>query len=497
VKRYLAIPGALLLTAAFIRSAVNLEWDATSVALAIAGGAVVTVAAAWNRRDVIEWLRDPRGVFAVTTGIAVALFVAALVMLNIVVWYNPWSVDLTASGRNEVTAETRAILARLDEPVVLRQFGPTPLTDQLLRSFARESRLLRVEVADVERDRQQTLEYGIGRSGTVVVVAGNTFRKVEEPNEQALITAIVQATSDVQRTVCFVTGRGERGLQDTGAGGLNTLRAILEGSNYEPQAISLLEGDVPAECAAVVVAGARQGYTPDEISRLAKSADSRGRIAILLEPDPAPSFAGIIGPRGIEPGAGRILDASGAGSGLGLGPTAPFAIVYPDHPVTRGFGAATFYEGARPLRVHDRPEHGGKPSRLAETSPRSFATAREESIIGFDESTDQRGPLTLAAAVAFKTGRSGEDEARIAVFGDSDFIANSGIRFSNNREFFLRTLAWLLGEQEATFVSVANRENRRILLPQRTLVWMYVVNLGLLPLIPLIAGVVVYVRSRR
>ena len=504
MKRYLVIPGAFLLIAAFVRYAVNVEWDSTSVTLAMTGAAIVALAAIWNRREVGEWLHDPRGVFAVTTGIAVALVVAAVVVLNIAVAYHPWSVDLTASGRNEVTAETRAILARLDQPVVLRQFGPTPRMDQLLRSFARESRRLRLEVADLDRDRQQTAQYGVARPGTVVVLAprdgtgqtGEAFRKIDEPNEQALITAIVQATSDTQRVVCFLAGHGERRLEDTSAVGISTLRVILEASNYRPQSVSLLEGDVPSECEALVITGAKQPYSSTESERLTKYTDGKGRLAILLEPDPSPSFVDILRPRGIEPGAGRILDASGAGSGLGLGATAPFAMVYHDHPVTRGFGAATFYEGARPLVVHDEAEYGGRPSALAQTSPRSFATTRQEQIIGFEEERDQRGPLTLAAVTSFKTGRF-EDEARLAVFGDSDFVANSGIRFNSNRELFLRTLAWLLGEQEAAFVSVEDRENRRILLPRRTMVWMYVVNLGVLPLIPLLAGIVVYVRSRR
>lgn len=496
MKRYLAIPGALLLITAFIRSAVNVEWDTTSIALALAGALIVAVTVVWNRQDVVDWVRDPRGVFAVTTGISVALFVAAIVMLNIAVWYNPWSVDLTASGRNEVTDETKAILARLDEPVVLRQFGRTPMLDQLLRSLERESRQLRVEVADPVRDRQQAIDYGVTASGQVVVVAGEKFRKIEEPNEPALVTAILQVTGDEPRVVCFATGHGERGLQDRGAGGLDALRTALEAANYQPQPVSLLEGHVPQECGALVVAGPRQAFLPNEVERLTAYTDRRGRLAVLLEPDPAPAFGELLGPRGIEPGAGRILDASGAGSGLGLGSTAPLALSYPDHPVTRGFASATFYEGARPLTVLAQPEVGGKPTAIAETSPRSFATTRTDAIIGFDEARDRRGPLTLAAATTLKAGRLPGEETRLVVFGDSDFVSN-GSRWAPNREFFLRALAWLLGEQEATIVAVDNRENRRILLTERMRAWMYIVNLGVLPLIPLVAGVVVYLRSRR
>jgi ABC-type uncharacterized transport system involved in gliding motility auxiliary subunit len=497
VKRYLAIPGSLLLITAFIRSAVNVEWDRSGLALALAGAAILAVTAVWNRREVVEWMRDPRGVFAVTTGVSVAVFVAAIVLLNIAAWYRPWSVDLTASGRNQVTDETRAILARLDQPVVLKQFGDVPKIDQLLRSFARESRTLRVEMADPEKARQDSLQYGVTAPGQVVILAGGKFRRVAEPNEQALITAILQVTNEQPRVVCFVTGHGERGLEDKGATGLDSLRETLEASNYTPQQVSLLEGDVPAACQAVIVAGARQDLLPDEQARLTAYADKFGHLGLLLDPDPAPGFEWLVKPRGIEPGPGRILDASGTGQSMGLGAGAPFAVRYRDHPITRGFGLPTFYDGARPLLVNEMPEYGGFPISLAESSEKSFSSTRTDQIIGFDKATDRVGPLTLAAATTIRASRLPGEETRIVVFGDSDFVSNAARGYQANREIFLRSLAWLLGEQEATIVSVDSRENRRILLTRRTQAVMYIVNLGVLPLIPLLAGIVVYVRSRR
>jgi hypothetical protein len=92
----------------------------------------------------------------------------------------------------------------------------------------------------------------------------------------------------------------------------------------------------------------------------------------------------VLRPRGIDPGEGIILDASGQGSAVGLGPRSPVALTYPDHPATRGFALFTTYEGARPLRVVEQPEYGGKPTALAQTSPRSFATTRTDAIIAFD-----------------------------------------------------------------------------------------------------------------
>jgi ABC-type uncharacterized transport system involved in gliding motility auxiliary subunit len=499
MTRYLGVPGALLLTAAFVRAAAAVHWDAVSLALAGAGLLIVAVAVASNWNDVIEWLRDPRGVFAVTTGVSVAVFLAALVMVNIAVWYHPWSADLTSSGRNEVSADTRRILQRLRQPVALRQFGraPDPRVEQMLRGFERETPRLRVEFADVDREREQATRFNILKLGTVVVVSGDKFRKVEEANEQSLLTAVLQVTATQDRIVCFVTGHGERGIEDSGPTGLATLKATLEASNYQTDRVSLLEGDVPSRCAVVIIAGPRGDYAEAELQRLSAYASADGRVAVLLEPDPAPSLGQWLQPRGIQPAAGEIVDSSGAGQSVGGGPRTPLAVRYLDHPITRGFEIATMYDGARPLRVLERAEYGGKPVALAQTGARSFATTASDAVPAFDQSRDTVGPLTLAAATAIHPAGRDDKGLRLVVFGDADFISNAFLRRQGNRDLFLRSLAWLLGEQEATVVAVDARENRRIELTERMRAVMYAVNLGLLPLLPIAAGVVMFLRSRR
>ena len=128
------------------------------------------------------------------------------------------------------------------------------------------------------------------------------------------------------------------------------------------------------QCAAVVIAGPRQPYEQAEMDRLRTYGERWGRVAVLLEPDPAPSFAEWLRPRGIEPLPGTIVDTSNAGRTVGSGPRSPLAVRYLDHPTTQGFEIATLYDGARPLRVIEMPEFGGKPTALAQTGRESFAT---------------------------------------------------------------------------------------------------------------------------
>lgn len=499
MKRFLVIPGALLLTVAFVRAATSARWDDVGIALALAGVAIVLIATIWNRRDVVEWIRDPRGVFAVTTGVSVAMLVALLVMVNIAAWYHPWSVDLTAAGRNRVSTATQLLLDRLPADVWLQQFGRTsdPMVDQLLQGFARAGRHVRVEFVDVDRDRDRATRYGVVKLGTVVVVAGEKFRKVEDANEQALVTAILQVTTSVERTVCFVTGHGERGLADAGAQGLSQLAATLAASNYATDRISLLEDHIPPTCSVLVVAGPQEELSRAETDRLQSYFAQQGRVALLLEPDPAASLAAWLNPLGVAPQAGAIVDTSGAGRSVGGGPRTPLALRYVDHPVTRGFEIATMYSGARPLQTSARTETGATITALAQTGPRSFATLNADPEPALQEGRDTPGPLTLATAVAVGSHVRTGNSARLVVFGDADFVSNAFLRRQGNRDFFLRSLSWLMGEEEATIVSVEDRQNRRIELTERTRAWMYIVNLGALPLIPVLAGVFVYLRSRR
>ncbi len=500
MRRYIFLPGVALAIAACARTAVVGQWDGLNIGLAIGGAAILALSVVVNRREVKDWWHDPRGVFAVATGISTVTLAAILVLANILVWYYPWRTDLTASGRNTVTSETQSVLKKLSKEVRLRQFGRSsdPRVEQLLASFQAGSPRIHVEFVDAERQPRETRQYGVIKNGTVVVTAGDKFRKVDNPSEQALATALLQVTSEVERKICFVTGHGEHGLSDEGAKGFSKLVQWLEASNFTVDRISLLEADVPDSCSAIVLAGPQRELEPGELMRLSAYADLRGRAAVLIDPAPGISLADWLRPRGIIPGTGLIVDTSGAGQTVGGGPQTPLALTYADHPISSGFEIATIYDWARPLDVVERPEHGGKPVAIAKTSDRSFEEMDLEAHTAkFDPDRDRRGPFTLAVATAFKRTQKTGDEARLVVFGDSDFVSNGFLDRQGNATLFLRTISWLVGEAEATIVNVQNRENRRINLTERGRIWMYAINIGLLPVIPLLAGIILLIRSRR
>jgi hypothetical protein len=70
-------------------------------------------------------------------------------------------------------------------------------------------------------------------------------------------------------------------------------------------------------------------------------------------------------------------------------------------------------------------------------------------------------------------------------------LANGLITWTANRGLAVRMIAWLSGVEEARVVTVSERQNRRVPLTERRRTWMYVVNLGALPMLPLAAGLLV------
>jgi len=191
-------------------------------------------------------------------------------------------------------------------------------------------------------------------------------------------------------------------------------------------------------------------------------------------------------------GQGVVIETSGAGRAVGAGPENPISFVYHDHPITRGFDQRTIFGRAVPLDV--APTEVGEPRPLASTAETAFERVDLASrTTEFREGRDRRGPFALAVATSIPRGSrdAALPEPRIVVTGDSDFFANGLIAWTANRDLAVRMIAWLSGVEEARVVSVSERQNRRVPLTERRRTWMYLVNLGLLPLLPLAAGLLV------
>ena len=63
-----------------------------------------------------------------------------------------------------------------------------------------------------------------------------------------------------------------------------------------------------------------------------------------------------------------------------------------------------------------------------------------EGNVEYNDGTDRMGPLVLALALSRALG---EDEQRVIVVGDGDFLANAYLQNSGNQDLGVRFIEWL------------------------------------------------------
>jgi ABC-type uncharacterized transport system involved in gliding motility auxiliary subunit len=128
---------------------------------------------------------------------------------------------------------------------------------------------------------------------------------------------------------------------------------------------------------------------------------------------------------------------------------------------------------------------------------------------------DLRGPVPVAVAGTLRLGTAdagapapeggegeapsapGTEEARIAVFGDSDFATNELIEAYRNRDLFVNTVNWLIGDVEAISIRPVRSRASRFELSAEQFLQIRSLALFVLPEAIAIAGVLVWWTRRR
>jgi ABC-type uncharacterized transport system involved in gliding motility auxiliary subunit len=88
-------------------------------------------------------------------------------------------------------------------------------------------------------------------------------------------------------------------------------------------------------------------------------------------------------------------------------------------------------------------------------------------------------------------------EARIAVFGDSDFASNELIEAYRNRDLFVNTVNWLIGDIEAISIRPVRSRASRFELSAEQFLQIRSLSLFVLPEAIAVAGVLVWWSRRR
>jgi ABC-type uncharacterized transport system involved in gliding motility auxiliary subunit len=497
--------GGLALIGGYARYAYQNTWDTATKGILIAGGVLLLAGAALGFGAIKKFFSRRSSKLGTNTLVLSLAVLAILGLLNYLGYTYHKRFDLTSEKLFSLSDQTRKIVAGLHEDVNIVRFSAQADSqfNDLMTEYKNAGSHIKFQNADPREKPDVAREYGATHVGDIVVAAGDRKQKLETnpegggTSEQDVTSAILKVTQGKTKTVCFVTGHGEKSLTDQDATGYSMVDQGLKREAYDTQPVNLVSSnEVPATCDILVLAGPKQPLFPQEVTMIQKYLDGGGKALVEIDPETDPKLGDLLQSWNVNLGNNVVVDASGVGRLLGLGPAVPLVVDYGDSPITKNFqGNMTFFDLARTVSQADKNKFDPQVTELLKTSSRSFTIPNlKQKEVTFDPKTDTAGPLSLGVSAT----RSKENGAssRLVVIGDSDFAENQFLGAQRNGDLFFNTVDWLAQDENLISIRPKSATNRRVTLTaaQDTLLrWL---DLIFLPGAVILAGVAIWWRRR-
>ena len=451
-------------------------------------------------------VRQTKYVAYVTLYIVVAL--AVVTVANVLADRYDKSYDATANKQYSLSDQTTKVIKGLKQDVTITYFAQDSqfgTAKNKLDMYANLSPKVHVVYVDPDKKPLVATQAGFKNLNTAIVQIGANKNEAKSISEEDLTGAIIRDLKNTARTVCFVTGSGEHQIDDSSRSGFSRLKDLIAKDDYQGKSIDLLQkAEVPSDCTVVVVGGPRGDYQQPEVDALKRYVEDGGRALILLDPPlkigreevgDNNALTALLGSWGVTPNKDLILDFNPVGQLAGLGPQVALVTRYDSHPIVSEMkGTATGFPLARSLDT----KNGDKTSveKLFDSSESSLSTSKLDSDrIDPADPKNKRGPMTIAAAGTYKTGKE-NSQGRFVVVGSSQWAANSFLPFNGNRDLALNTINWLSSDEDLISIRPKEAEDRKLTMTRAQVRWVGITSLLLIPLIVIGTGISIWWRRR-
>ena len=475
-----------------------------------------------------------RGRFGVSTTVMASIFIGIILFANAISIGNYHRFDVTGVAQFTLASQTKEVLSKLETPVQIMAFyiPGEPIGEysvNLLEEYQNYTDQLSIESIDPAENPDMAREYGTtllpqeyrypaiifeGEKGERMVLWPEFAAIVEEQivpvqAEYAFTSAILQVTGTVQRKVYFLTGHGESDIYSD----YSYAREELLDNLFKVETLNLqTTSSIPEDCAALVIAAPQQSLTSDEVKIIERYLESGGQALILINPNPPQEIEQLLSSRGVKIEDGIVIDTSSYVSPNQNTPLVTWERNYFGFEKTHFPGAAAITPnpeympqlvqiGEDEVQVVWMSEDSQtQMSMLLWTTADSwlekdFDLLKEPE---FDEGIDLEGPLFLGFLIYTPpTGEADEEQGTaLMVIGDSDFASNEHFYSGNNGDLFLNAVSGLTAGTEIVSIERKVLPFRRLIVSPEAERFINYSSIGLLPLIVLVIGGVIWWRRR-
>jgi ABC-type uncharacterized transport system involved in gliding motility auxiliary subunit len=379
--------------------------------------------------------------------------------------------DWTEQQVHTLTDQTLEVLSQLDSDVEVTAFFNAlddPWVRNLLERYEYQSEHFKLSFVDPNQRPDVVAAMGVGEEdlsrGLVRMASGETSATLKEFSEPEITNNLVKLTRSGAKKVYFVSQHNERfytGEEGESKDGYSRIVESLRTETYEVEDLVLVAAEeIPDDADAVVIAGPTRPYLEREHELLQHYLERGGSLFVLIDPRAQTDLYDDLRGWGVEMGDDVIVDQLLAVFGQA---TSPMAVDYAtEHPITLKLRERTIFPMVRSVTL--TPEASGAMQTIVSTSDQSWAERDLEAWMKtgravYDDG-DLEGPVPIAVAgrPLVEGGDPDSPEPRLVVIGDSSFVTNEYVDVYLNRDLFLNSVNWLLGDTE--FISLRPNTSR-------------------------------------
>jgi hypothetical protein len=511
----------------------------------------------WTPGEFQAWLSGRQTRFGTTSILISIVFISALVYAYLLVDRANITVDLTSVQRYSLNKPTEDTIAQLEARGygvrIVAFFSKDKLREQesadlLLRQYeAKGDGAIEIEYVDPDEQPDTARSYGYqaGFDGqlTLVVLDQNGEPRVrpmvQEDGQivQQFVTIYLGSVSERDITtglktvavagsfkIYFTVGHRERSLDAVDDTGISRLVVSLEGQGIIAAPLELAsETQIPEDADAVLIIGAWDEFTENEVSIIDDYVQRGGRLAILADPplietaivgggmpntflqEGTPFNQYLWDEFGVRVRDSLVIETKA--ERYNVSEWIPIVDTIVPHEIMQGARNQSIHMNrARTLELVTEPnERQGMYIReplffsselsYGETDLQAFLDAQ----IAFDPQTDIAGPLLVGATMRRQLEFQLETQPRLIIISDSDVFKNEYVKqFPGNVILWTDTIDWLTGFAEAiTFTPVSDPTLLKLVVSDQERNTIAVVTMILLPGLVLLSGIYVWWYRRR
>ncbi|YAI82506.1 MAG: Gldg family protein, partial [cyanobacterium endosymbiont of Rhopalodia sterrenbergii] len=411
VLKYLLIPGLIMTVAGLIAEYMTKSGSILYIGLIVTGSILLII---WlsnlliTRRSFWQRRSSQAGTNALLSTLSLIIILGIMNFLA-VRYLTP--VDLTENQLFTVSSQTQEVVKNINEPVKVWLFVKTtnPRDKDLLENYRRYNEKFEFEFIDPDTNLGLTKQFNVNSLGDVyleyrdkrqLVQTLIQFNTQEPLSEIKLTNAIEKIQRNYIPTVYFLQGHGEYSLEESQENNIFIAANSLKNKGYNVEPLNLVTSSkIPDDADAIIIAGSQRKLFEQEVQALETYSDQGGNLLLLLNPNIETGLETILEKWGVKLDNRVVIDSSGRGNLVGLGPATPLVNTYGNHPITKEFNnGISFYPLARPIDTI-KVENVEVTSLLIASEQMWAESSVESEELTFDETQDIAGPFDLGVVL--------------------------------------------------------------------------------------------------